>query len=206
MDEKNECSNLPESKSASESSRNLTMDALLGTLSKAQNRLRDAGIQNAVIGGLAVAARERPRLTDDIDLKVSADRSQVAHLIEIMAPDFLPAEDAIEAARVLGILFLDGPEGIPLDLLLADMGFDHQVLERAVDAEIVPGFRARLCTAEDLILYKMITTRPRDREDAQSVVREQGQALDRAYIEHWLRQFELALDDSTLLEAFQRML
>lgn len=180
------------------------MDTLLRVLTLAQKRLDEANIKNAVIGGLAVSAWGRPRLTDDVDLKVDASRSDVARLIEILKPDFRPIQDAAEHARSLGVLFLDGPEGVRLDLLLADLGFDEHALERALTAEILPGFSARLCTPEDVILYKMITTRSRDREDVQSIVAEQGKSLDRNYVERWLKLFEEALDDSTLIEAFRK--
>jgi len=50
----------------------------------------------------------------------------------------------------------------------------------------------------------MISTRARDHEDAQSVADRQGDALDDRYVIHWLRQFELALDDSTLVAQYQQ--
>jgi hypothetical protein len=56
-----------------------------------------------------------------------------------------------------------------------------------------------------LILYKLISTRPRDHEDARSVIRRQGDALDDRYVLDWLRQFELALDDSTLVAEYRRL-
>lgn len=34
----------------------------------------------------------------------------------------------------------------------------------------------------------------------------QGSKLDAPYVEGWLRQFEMALDDSTLVETFRGML
>lgn len=159
-----------------------------------------------MIGGLAVAAWGRPRLTEDVDLKVSATRAEATKLTEILGPEFCPVPDAVEIAGSLGVLFLDGPGGVRLDLLLADLGFDEQALKRAVEAEIVPGFNARICTAEDVIIFKMITTRPRDREDARSIAVEQGETLDVGYIKHWLDLFQEALDDSTLTRTFSEMI
>lgn len=63
-----------------------------------------------------------------------------------------------------------------------------------------------LVAAEDLVIYKLISTRLRDHEDAGTVVLRQGSALDAPYVEGWLRQFELALDDSTLVDTFRGML
>jgi hypothetical protein len=51
----------------------------------------------------------------------------------------------------------------------------------------------------------MISTRAYDHEDARKVVARQGSRLDHDYIEDILRQFELALDDSTLVQSYQKM-
>jgi hypothetical protein len=51
----------------------------------------------------------------------------------------------------------------------------------------------------------LISTRPRDREDVWGIVRRQGDDLDDAYILNWLRQFELALDDSTLVTEYKKL-
>ena len=68
-----------------------------------------------------------------------------------------------------------------------------------------PGVVARLCSPEDLVIYKLISTRLRDHEDAQSVIRRQGSSLDDDYVLDWLRQFEEALDDSTLVAEYRRL-
>ena len=60
-----------------------------------------------------------------------------------------------------------------------------------------------LCSPEDLIIYKLISTRPRDHEDAGSVICRQGESLDDDYVLNWLRPFEQALDDSTLVAEYQ---
>jgi len=45
----------------------------------------------------------------------------------------------------------------------------------------------------------------RDYEDAASVIHRQGDVLDDAYVLGWLRQFEQALDDSTLVTEYRRL-
>lgn len=66
-------------------------------------------------------------------------------------------------------------------------------------------FKVALGRGDAEHLYKLIATRPRDREDAAGVVRRQGDSLDHAYVETWLRQFERALDDSTLVAAYRQL-
>ena len=90
-----------------------------------------------------------------------------------------------------------------MDLLLADTVFDITAINRGREIEIIPGIAIRVCTAGDLIIYKLISTRIRDHEDAKSVIRRQAALLDERYLLKWLREFELALDDSTLVESFR---
>jgi hypothetical protein len=68
-------------------------------------------------------------------------------------------------------------------------------------------YEAEIVTSvvQKLIIYKLISTRLRDHEDARSVVRRQGDLLDDEYVIDWLRQFEQALDDSTLVAEYQNL-
>ena len=63
----------------------------------------------------------------------------------------------------------------------------------------------RVGSPEDLIIYKLISTRLRDHEDAQGVIRRQSSNLNDEYVLDWLRQFEQALDDSTLVAEYKKL-
>jgi hypothetical protein len=56
-----------------------------------------------------------------------------------------------------------------------------------------------------LVVLKLITSRPIDMNDAESVIQRQGESLDDAYIVEWLGKFEKMLDDSTLLREYTQM-
>ena len=181
------------------------MNSLVGALERAQRALTASGIQSAAIGALALSIWGRARATSDVDLKVLVARDRAADLLAAL-PGYTPlVEEPLQVIQRLGFVFLRDPQGVRIDLLLADAGFDEGAVRRAREVEVLPGHRAVVCTAEDLVIYKLISTRPRDHEDAESVVLRQGAALDVAYVETWLRELEMALDDSTLVEAFQRM-
>ena len=68
-----------------------------------------------------------------------------------------------------------------------------------------PACQLRICTAEDLIVYKIVSLRLQDRVDVEGIIRRQGDQLDDIYVEDWLRQFEQALDDSTLIVEYRRL-
>jgi hypothetical protein len=141
-----------------------------------------------------------------VDVKVSLSRKQAARLLSILSADYTFLSDQPEQTlQRIGMLFIQNAAGLRLDMLLADTPFDVQVVERARLVEVQPGQTIAICTPEDLILYKMISTRPRDHEDVRGIVRRQGNNLDDSYILDWLRQFEQAFDDSTLVSEYRHI-
>ena len=182
------------------------MENLFQSVVALQERLRRAGVPSAVIGGIAVGVLGEPRVTRDVDVKVLLTRQDAARLLDILSPDYISLRpDPLRALQRNGFLFVQDKLGTRLDLLLAEIGFDEEAIRRARPVEVQPGVVVTICTAEDLIIYKLISTRLRDHADAESVVRRQGDALDDNYVLRWLRQFEQALDDSTLVATYQRM-
>ena len=182
------------------------MENLLQSIVVIQRRLNDAGIPSIVIGGIAVAAWGDPRVTRDADLKVLVERDDAERLIAVLASDYtslLP--DMRRALARQGVIFVQDALGTRLDLLLADTPYDVVAMQRGRDVELQPGVIVRMCSPEDLVIYKLIATRARDHEDAQSVIRRQGSSLDDGYVLDWLRQFEQALDDSTLVDEYKRL-
>jgi len=182
------------------------VENLFESLVSLQDRLRRADIPSAVIGGIAVGVWGEPRVTRDVDVKVLLGRDEAARLLEVIAPGYVSLQaDPLRALTHTGILFVQDELGTRLDLLLSDTKFDAEAIRRAQSVELEPGLVAFVCSAEDLIIYKLVSTRLRDYEDAASVVRRQGDALDDAYVLGWLRRFEQALDDSTLVAEYRRM-
>ncbi|MBN2389171.1 MAG: hypothetical protein JXR84_00520 [Anaerolineae bacterium] len=181
------------------------MENLLQSLRVLQQRLSDAGILSIVIGGVAVAVWGEPRVTRDVDLKVLLERDDADRLLAALASDYtslLP--NPRQALRQQAMLFVQDTLGTRLDVLLADTPYDVLAIQRGRDVEVQPGVTIRVCSPEDLVIYKLISTRLRDHEDAQGVVRRQGANLDDNYVLDWLHQFEQAFDDSTLVAEYKR--
>jgi hypothetical protein len=179
------------------------MDDLFQSVQKIQSLLDTTGIPSIVIGGIAVAIWGEPRLTRDIDLKVLLSRDDANRLLTLMSADYtslLP--DPHLALKKQGILFVQDQSGARIDLLLADTPYDVLAIERGREIEVRPELSLRICSPEDLVIYKMISTRRRDHEDVEGILLKQGDGLDSAYILDWLHQFEQALDDSTLVAEY----
>lgn len=181
------------------------MENLVRSVVRLQQRLEAAGMPSAVIGGLAVSAWGEPRLTRDADLKVLARRDERGRILQLLE-DFTPLHaDPDEALRRHGVAFFQDPSGTRIDVMLAETSFDETMTGRARRIELQPDLAARVCSAEDLIIYKSVSLRTQDRLDVEGIVRRQGERLDDRYVEGWLRQFEQALDDSTLVAEYRRL-
>jgi hypothetical protein len=182
------------------------MDTLVQSIRNLQDHLRDADIPSIVIGGAAVAIWGEPRVTRDVDFKILLGREEAERLLAVLTPNYSPLlPDPLRALREQAMLFIQDAAGTRLDLLLADTPYDIQAIRRARVAEVVPGTPISVCSPEDLVIYKLISTRVRDHEDAASVIRRQAESLDDGHVRHWLRQFEQALDDSTLVAEYERL-
>jgi len=182
------------------------VDKLLESLVHLQQRLREAGIPSAAVGGIALSVWGEPRSTRDVDVRVLVGREEASRLLEALGTEYVAfSEDPLQTLTHFGFLFVKDRWDTRLDLLLSDTEFDTEVIRRARSMEVAPGLSVDVCSAEDLLIYKLISTRPRDREDAASIIRRQGDALDDAYVLNWLQQFEQALDDPALVAEYRRL-
>jgi hypothetical protein len=78
--------------------------------------------------------------------------------------------------------------GLRIDFIFSTTDYERQAITRAVQIEL-RGESVPFATAEDLIIHKLFAGRTRDIEDAVSVVRRQGDALDWSYVNDWCRAF-----------------
>ena len=182
-----------------------SMESLLHSVAYTQHLFEQAGLPSAVIGGLAVSIWGEPRLTRDADLKVLAQREGRAQVLQVLAGFTTLHADPDEALRRQGIAFFHDPAGTRINIMLAETSFDESVIGRAEPLEVQPGMVVRVCRAEDLIVYKLVSLRTQDHADVEGIVRRQGDQLDDTYVEKWLRLFEQALDDSTLLAQYREL-
>ncbi len=116
-------------------------------------------------------------------------------LLQALPPGYVLEGDSSTLQR-MGLLFVRDPLGTRVDFLLAETSFDRECVHRRVGGVLPGNVSVQVCTPEDLIILKLISTRARDLEDAAGIVLRQRGKLE--YVEGWLREFEQALDDSTL--------
>lgn len=131
-----------------------------------------------VIAGALAAERYRmlPRFTTDLDLLVRWHDGLPAALEE----NGYSARSMADPGEHPHLLMLRGAERI--DLIIPVTPYQDLALERGVHDHYL--------TIEDVIVHKLLAWRLKDRDDIRSIL-ERGNALDRAYIDHWAGEWEV---------------
>jgi hypothetical protein len=163
-------------------------------------------IPYVIIGGAALPRWGEPRFTKDVDLMAMASLVEGVEPLARLVLSKFPARrpDTLDLARVARVLTVRASNGCDLDISLGLPGFEEQVIERAVDYELEPGKVVRVCSAEDLIVYKCVAGRPQDLTDVDGIVIRQRDKLDTPYIRQWLRHYTDLASDPEIVERFER--
>ena len=162
----------------------------------------------ALYGGLLLAAYGEPRETRDVDLAVLSTTATEATALLADAgigtsPNF--QDVSFGGVAVDRLMILGGHDDTGLNSLdqvrPRSERYGRQAIERAVRAPLRDG-EVSVLTPEDFILFKLLSTRARDLEDAASVLRVSGDALDREMIEREVDVLAGEIPDHDLRERY----
>jgi hypothetical protein len=165
--------------------------ALLAALAALAAALGDVGAPAMIIGGIAVIARGVPRQTADVDATVWAEGLDVDRLAAVLAAHgIVPrTRDALEFARQYQVLLLShDTSGTPIEVSLAWLPFEREALARATAVDF-GGVSVKVALPEDLIIYKAVAWRDRDRTDIERLVVLHGDRVDLGRIRSLVAEF-----------------
>lgn len=160
-----------------------------------------------IIGGIAVAARGRPRMTSDVDVTVAVPEGGEAMLIErCRAAGFRPLpEDPVAFVVSHHVLPVMADDSSRVDLIVAGSPYEFQAIARATEVDI-SGLLLRVATAEDVVIHKLVAGRPEDLGDARSVVRRSGHQFDANLVRSVVLPLADALGDHDLRRRLEDIL
>lgn len=168
---------------------------------------RQSKVQGAIIGGLAVAVRGRPRPTLDVDAVVVLGETSLAEFFRCgQSCGFMPRlPDALQFAEESHVLLLrHASTGVDADVSWTVLPFEAELVERATPVDF-RGIVLPVATAEDLIIMKAVAHRDRDLIDIAGLVATNPQ-LDLARIRRWVSDFAATLEMPELLDDVERLL
>ena len=114
--------------------------------------------------------------------------------------------DALHRAELGRLALLRATNGVDLDISFGAFPFEIEVVQRASDWQVTRDIALRTCSAEDLVLYKLVAGRLIDLHDVQSVVSRMGTSLDGDRVRLWGGRFAEILEKPELLDPFEAAL
>lgn len=174
------------------------MTELLQCLKSLTSLFDAMGLTYAVMGGLAVRIYGISRPTFDIDITVAVDPANVPQILDAVKRLGFVANEIYDrgwVARVAGMPIVKiqsctGNHIIDVDLFFAESAFQIQLLSRRRKAQ-ANGFSTWFVSPEDLVLLKLLASRPRDLGDVGDILFMQGQ-LDDDHMRRWAKELKIA--------------
>ena len=177
----------------------------LADLAKAFQRI-DA--PSMVIGGIAVIAHGVARQTVDIDATVLAARLDTSQILEVLAehsirpriPNFL---EFAEKSQVL--LLVHERTQVTLEISFAFTSFEQEALAKAIEVSF-GGVKISVAIPEDLVIYKALAWRDRDRYDIEQLLTLHGDHIDLERVRAFVHEFAQILGAPERIPEFERLL
>lgn len=162
------------------------MARLFDQIAQALAAFASRGVSPALIGGLALAAHDVVRATQDVDFLLDSTDADRVHDI-LLGLGYRCIHRSEDAAN-----YIRGDEG--LDLLYAHRPIARQLLDQAAERDTPMG-RLRVISAEGLIAFKLQgfvndSTRTRDLDDIRSLLQAKGPALDMDEVARYFTLFD----------------
>lgn len=167
--------------------------------------LTEASIPHMVIGGFANIFWGAARTTFDVDVTLWAGEEIPEDLIDKIVEKFhARPEKPFEFACTSRVLPIALSNGVQADLIFGLLPYEHDAIERAVDVDL-SGASIKVCSAEDLVLHKILAPRAKDIADIAGIVHRQGDGLDLAYLDPRVAEVAVLLEDPEIEERWKKL-
>ena len=170
----------------------------IGVFEKALRDLSDVfkneNVPYMIIGGLANAIWGHPRATLDIDVTIWVSDDRIQRLLSILKKKYaLMVEKPVDFISTTRVLPIKNTENLRIDIIFGALPFEKDAIDRSVEVKI-GDTSIKFCTAEDLILLKIMSESSKDIEDVRNVLRYQKDNLEYAYLEPRIIELSDLLD------------
>jgi hypothetical protein len=153
-----------------------------------------------VFGAQALVLRGFPRATADLDVTVLLGAMPTTRLVaELGKRGFSPAfQDAAFVATTRVLPVVHKATGLPVDIVLGGPGLEEHFASAAEEVKVGRLF-VPVATATHLVVMKVLAGRPKDIEDAASLLANRASRIDAKEIDDLTRSLSSALSEDDVL-------
>jgi len=161
----------------------------------------------ALMGGLAIPIWGIPRATFDVDVVLSVDATGLAAFLDaargarfvVAAPHATGFRDVLHGMEKLSLdWWTPESQRVEVDVFLVTTPYQEAAFARRCPVQI-DGRSAWVLSAADLILHKLVASRPKDLADIQNILAVQG-IPDAVYLRQWAARLGVADELARALE------
>jgi len=159
-----------------------------------------------VVGGIAASFYGEPRTTVDLDIALKMNVDDVEKLYDLLerggyiASEYPPAPDLMERQA---FSLIDERNRVRIDLLINPAILDEEGISRRQLVDLKHGWgKLWFLSAEDLIIMKIMTRRPRDFEDIKHMMAKLYRQLDLEYLKRRAKKLGVLLEIEELLRKY----
>ncbi len=159
-------------------------------------RILETDYRGMIIGGMAVIALGYPRATTDIDATVIEELDNLENLLSrLESHGIVPRmENVLDFARSNHVLLMRHKQsGIDIDISIALLPFEEEAISNCQGVDFA-GIKIFIPRAEDLIIYKMVASRPEDLRDIEELLLRHLDKINLKRVRSIVRQFADVLD------------
>jgi hypothetical protein len=159
--------------------RGLLSEELVRAVDSLAEAFAARSVRHALIGGLAISMRGRPRLTQDVDFLVDVPQIALPGLLDDLVERGFSLEPAVvinQYVREHITAFSFG--AVRIDWLKPVLPFYARALADASPLPWSEGHLVRVASPEGLILTKMVSFRSRDQDDIESLLTANRDTID----------------------------
>jgi len=164
--------------------------AFLVSLEKITTWLDHQKIPYMIIGGIANTLYGNPRQTFDIDIKISLDiENQLENFLDQIKRIARIIPEAPHAFIKETFVLPIEIKKVRIDLIFANLPFEIEAIQRSQEVDFL-GVKIRVCTVEDFIIQKVVSTRKKDWGDIETVILVQKENIDWPFLLKHCEEFE----------------
>ncbi len=170
--------------------------------------LKELKIKYVIIGGIPASIWGRPRMTVDVDIIILIEENKIDIFLNSLKKEKFKVYPLNKIRQKL-------KEGLPvkiaytkhlsIDLRKASYGIDIKAIKRAKIKKLfsVP---LKICSPEDLIIYKLIRFEEIDIFDIKNILLRFGKKLNYEYIKKTVEEFSKETGDKKIIKNMKKIL